>query len=389
MQPGHRCGSWPHLHGGLPLSRSKTISFGTAFASVHPGFEHLLLEELLGMGIQAKLTEGGVSFPGSLTNLHTAHVSSRFAGRILVRLGTVKAGSLDQLAASTRLQPWKRFVHPHQNVRVDVTSHGSRLRRKDAVSRKVTHAIRDALRGPRLSSGRPPREPARVMVRIIKDRATLSMDASGDLLHRRGWRKATARAPLRENLAAAILEMAEWDPSQALADPMCGSGTFGIEAATYAAGLLPGADRRFAFHTWPGVDARKLPKLRGTPALANVLMADRSIKSVEAATSNARRAGVFDKVRLEHTPLEHLEPHAESGVLVANPPWGGRIGDDAELEGLYRRWGRILRERWGGWTVALVLPQGQALHQFGLGSRIVCRFEAGGKPVVVGISAPR
>jgi putative N6-adenine-specific DNA methylase len=359
-------------------------SFGTAYASVHPGFEEQLTAEFVRLGIPARLTEGGASFPGSLSNLHTAHVHSRLAGRILVRLGTVRAPTLAQLAASAKLQPWKRFVHPRQPVDVDVVLRGgAKLRRKDAVAKKVSLAVADALRGPRLAGGRPPHQPARILVRVVGDRATLSMDASGGLLHKRGCRKSTAAAPLRENLAAALLEQMDWKPTEPLVDPMCGSGTFGIEAACIARGMLPGAGRTFAFHRWPGVDPQRLKRTPPpTGRVPTLLLGDRSERAIEAARANARRAGVVDSLRFRHLTLEELDPPANAGVVLFNPPWGTRLSNTDELNALYRRWGHVLRERWVGWRVGIVLPAGDALNRFGLGARVLTRFEAGGIPVV-------
>ena len=359
-----------------------------AFAQVAPGLEEALAEELRDLGCpRVEKSEGGVYFAAEPQWVAVVNLYSRIAARVLVVLGRVRAPNLDSLYQGVRLLPWKEYVHPGQPVNVVVASQGGQIRRRNTVQSKVEHAINDALRGPRLPGPRPPRTPVRVVVTTQKDRARVSIDTSGDLLHRRGWRKATAKAPMRENLAAAMLRLT-WEPGEWLVDPMCGSGTFSVEAAHVLMGRAPGANRTFAWETFPGWPQDQLERLRreaGTdvPVLEpgeplRIWTSDRNAGAVEATTSNASRAGV------SLTPVEQsfseVEPPADTGLVVLNPPYGARIkgGDPSKV---YRYIGRVLRERWGGWRVAVLLPDKALKTPLGLALDEVAWFSNGGLPV--------
>ena len=205
------------------------------FAVVPPGLEALAMEELQELGLRGVAEEGGVAFEGALEELYRVHLYARLPSRILVRLGNARAHSLASLADGLRPLPWRRFVHPGQKVQLHVSTHGKKSLRKDLVVRKAQYAIADALRKGRRPR-RGPTEEAGVWIRIVGDRAEISMDASGDHLHRRGWATHRTEAPLRENLAAAVLRGCGWEPGLPLVDPMCGSGTLLLEAATLVSG---------------------------------------------------------------------------------------------------------------------------------------------------------
>jgi putative N6-adenine-specific DNA methylase len=282
--------------------------------------------------------------------------------------------------------PWTSFIHPGQPITARAVVRDSRLHFADTVQKKVELAVADALRGPRRAGPRPPREPAQVLVRVDGDRAHLSMDASGELLHRRGWRLETAKAPLRENLAAAVLRIAGFEGEEPLVDPMCGAGTFAIEAAGIALGHLPGAERDFDILRWPCIDARDFVSAsRRTPlkGSAPIFGFDRDSGAVETSVRNARRAHVSDRIRFAESDFLRLEPPVDAGLLVANPPYGARVGAGAEATDLYRRMGRVLRERWAGWRVAFVLPDGPSGPAFGLDLERVTGFSNGGLRVGV------
>lgn len=322
---------------------------------------------------------GGVTFRADWDTLAAVHRGSWIAGRVLVRLGRVGAASLEALAGGVRSLPWKDLIVPRQLVEVEVSKTGNPICRADAAERKVGFAIADAMRGPRLEGPRPPKEPARVQVRLVGDKATVSLDASGERLHRRGWREQTAKAPLRENLAAAILAASGWDGTTPLVDPMCGSGTFVIDGARRAIGLSPRVDRTYAWEMWPSAPRRRAdpPPPRRRPPL--LLAADRDAGAVNATQGNARRAGVSDAVRAVQTPFEDLMPPAPSGLLVCNPPYGQRIGEGSWLP--WERWGELITSRWAGWRVAWLLPEPWDGRRIGLPGQPALRFENGGIPV--------
>lgn len=359
------------------------------FVQITPGLEDALADELLELGLRGVVAPGGITLRGDLEVLHALHVHSRLAARVLVRVLRSRATSLEQLATVVRQAPWGRWVHPRQPLDVRVSSHSSRLRHRETVAKKVEHAVADALRGPRVSLGRPPRAPARILVRVEDDEVEASIDASGDLLHRRGWRLATAKAPLRENLAAAVLRLAGWQPGEPLVDPMCGSGTFAIEAATIAMGIPPGVRRSFAFEHWPGHDAKAWASAQAqrSPPLdrmAPILGADRDAGAVEASRGNAGRARVADRIRWSRVPVAELEPPARAGLVVANPPYGKRVDDAARV---YGELGRAFRARWSGWRLALLVPDRRLLGPLGVRMEEVTRFSNGGIPVTLMVDA--
>lgn len=353
------------------------------FASVAPGLEDVLAEELEDLGARGAVEPGGVRFRATPRILCDIHLWARVPSRVTVEVCRAGNASLQSIGHAVRSAGWKRFVHAGQPLSVKATSGGGHGR-QGAVEKKVERAIRDALRGPRRSGPRPPREPVQVLVHVTKQGARVSVDATGDLLHRRGWRKETARAPIRENLGAALLRLADWDPDEPLVDPMCGSGTLPIEAATIAAGIAAGSQRTFAFERWPSFDAaiakaaRREASELGPVGRPLVFASDRDPGAVKATTQNAKRAGVGGALQVEHARFEELEPPAPTGLLVANPPYGGRIGS-----GAFGWIAKALRERWGGWRVAMVLPASGKRVLIPLGLNEVATFKNGGIPVSV------
>ena len=366
----------------------------TALASITPGLEDALLGELTDLGLAARRVDGGVEFLADPASVYAVNLHSRLAARVTVRLGRGSARNLDALAQLVRSLPWRDFVRPGQPVEVRFSSSGSRLRHREPAQRKVALAIADALRGPRLPGPRPPRESLQVVVRVVGDRATVSVDSSGELLHRRGWRRATAKAPLRENLAAAILHLAGWVPGQPLVDPMCGSGTFAVEAAPVAIGKAPGARRSFAFEHWPTHDARLWRRLQGEARLlpvldagAPIVAADRDAGAVAAARSNADRAGVGGRVQVVERALqEHAPPAGPVGLLVVNPPYGRRVRGGQRTFPLL---GRALREDWAGWGGAVLLPDPRFKSALGADFEERAKFKNGGVPVWLFVREPK
>ncbi len=355
----------------------------TCFAQIAPGFESALFDELAELGIRSTVEPGGVEFRADDRQLVEVHLWSRLAGRVLVRVVSARATNLEQLAKVVRDGSWGAFVHPRQVIEVRATTRNSKLRHRQTVERKVQHAIADALRGPRRSLGRPPRHEQRIAVRIQDDRAEVSVDASGELLHRRGWRKSTGKAPIRENLAAAILRMAEWNPGEPLVDPMCGSGTFAIEAAGIDCTHAPGMRRPFAFENWPSTNQAVLAAARkqagrargsgGTPILA----ADRDAGALAAALPNAKRAGVDGKITFREVPFHQLEPIPGPGLVVINPPYGRRVGGGGATR-IFRGIGRRLRTAWPGWRCAILVPDRRKIELLELPLEEVVAFSNGG-----------
>jgi len=352
------------------------------FAVVPPGLEELAQEELAELGLPGTVDEGGVAFEGDLSDLYRVHLHARLPSRVLVRLGYARASSLGALADGVRALGWRRYVHPGQVLDLHVTTRGRSLR-KDMVVKKVRYAIGDALKrvkGPR----RPPKEAAGVWLRIVGEKAEISMDASGEHLHRRGWATHRTEAPMRENLAAGVLRGCGWQPGLPLVDPMCGSGTLLLEGATLVAGVAAGSRRSFAFERWPSHEADVWSTLkRGTEPLG-VESAfwgfDRDPRAIDAARANAERAGV--SLALEVADVGDLVPPCDDlGWVITNPPYGQRIGRGRE-KAVLQRFGRAVADGFSGWGVAVVLP-GALVRHVGLPLETVLSFRNGGLKVVV------
>jgi putative N6-adenine-specific DNA methylase len=342
------------------------------FAVAAPGLETLVAAELSAIGVEPTAPEsGGVEFSGGLQALCRAHLWLRTASRILVRLGEFHAGSFDELERHARRLPWERWLGRGEAVRFRVTCQRSRLYHSGAVAERLGEAA--ALRaGAVVRQGSEVADDEAgdgqlVVVRLVENRCTVSADASGALLHRRGYRLATAKAPLRETLAAALVLGAGWDGKTPLIDPLCGSGTIAIEAALLARRLAPGRRRHFRFMEWPDFDASLWPALcaeadeQALPAApAPILACDRDPGAIRAAEDNAQRAGVGGDVACRVQPLVALVPPAgptARGLVATNPPYGERIGTRASLRRFYMEMDTALRRACAGWALALIAPE--------------------------------
>lgn len=354
-----------------------------AFAYCPPGLEEVVLAELIELGVRGRAQPGGVSFNGTPSALSVVLLGARTPSGLRLRLGSTKAGSAGELLAGIRRMELSPWLWPRQVTEVRITSRASRLRGGQGLEKRVATAISDAIRGPRRAAGRPSRSPARFSLRLADNAAELSLDLAGEPLHKRGWRKATGKAPIRENLAACVLRGVGWRPGQALVDPMCGSGTFPIEAALWAGGRPVGAGRSFAYQATPAFDAKAWKAAKASVAAkavrSRVWGSDRDAGAIRAAQANAERAGV--RIQWAHVPVGELGAPIASGWVVCNPPWGQRIegGAKAAWESL----GRTLRERFVGWQVALVAPGPQWTRLTGLTLERGLNFRSGGVPIAI------
>jgi putative N6-adenine-specific DNA methylase len=342
------------------------------FAACAPGLEPYTERELRALDMAAvRAVPGGVEFTGSLAGAYRANRHLRTASRVLVRLGRFHVTEFRELHKRAGQLPWERYLAPGQPVAVRATCHKSKLYHSDAVAQRVVAALGERLGRPsRMLRGHEDEasEAQLVVVRLDHDQCMVSVDSSGELLHRRGYRLATAKAPLRETLAAAILMAAGWEGAAPLIDPFCGSGTVAIEAALMALNMPPGRARRFAFMDWPGFDAaawEALPRVaprRGSEQSV-ILASDRDAGAIEAARANAERAGVADRIEFARRAVSDLRPPEARGFVVTNPPYGVRVREARDLRNLYARFGEVLRERCPGWRVALLCPQAALVRQ--------------------------
>lgn len=304
------------------------------FAVCPPGLEPVVAGELRARGVaDGREVPGGVAFTGDPLWANRALATPT---RIVQRVAAFPAKHFGALQAGARAVDWA----PFGGLTPEVTCRKSKLYHSGAVAERLAAVV--------------PPGPGTLHARLFHDVCTLSVDTSGERLHKRGWRVETGPAPLRETLAASLLRLAEWAPGEALFDPMCGSGTFLIEAAVWAAGRAPGADRAFACEAWcpPG-------PVPSWPAVPTVIAGgDRAAAAVGAAQRNAARAGV--EIAVTAKDAKHQTPPAETGLLVCNPPYGKRAHGVATA---YERLGELLAGPFAGWRAAILTPDAEAARR--------------------------
>ncbi len=320
-----------------------------------PGLEPQLVAEVTALGFANPVTApGGVTVKGGWPDIWRLNLTSRIAGHVLARVASFRAMHLAQLDKRARRLAWGDFLRPDVPIRVEASCRKSRIYHAGAAAERVTNAITETLGAPV-----DPKAALRVMVRIDDDLATISLDTSGESLHKRGAKQAVGRAPLRETMAAGFLRAAGFDGSEPVLDPMCGSGTFVLEAAEIATGRAPGRVRDFAFQSLPSFDAdawaalRKGQQPRGTDLRFHG--SDRNAGAFAAARENAERAGVGPHVSFEKCAVSDIvPPDGPPGLVIVNPPYGARIGARKPLFALHNAMGQALRDRFAGWRVGIV-----------------------------------
>ena len=338
------------------------------FLSAPPGLETLLAEEAAEQGFAApEAVAGGVVTSGGWPDVWRANLCLRGASRVLIRIAEFRAFHLAQLDKRAKTVDWAAYLPKGADVRVDVTCRASKIYHDRAARSRVAGAMEAA----GLKAGAE--GTFRVMVRIEDDLVTVSLDTSGELLHRRGYKEAVGKAPLRETLAACFLRAAGYRGTETVVDPMCGSGTFVIEAAEIALGLAPGRARGFALEAFPTFDAKAYDAIRSDAGLearptdCRFFGADRDDGAIRGSTANAERAGVSGVCTFTRAPVSALErPDGPPGLVMVNPPYGARIGDRKLLFGLYGSLGAVLKERFGGWRLGMVTSDGGLAKATGL-----------------------
>jgi putative N6-adenine-specific DNA methylase len=339
-----------------------------------PGVEGITARELSGLGLSPESTEpGGVAFGATHRELYATNLEVRTANRILVRLAEFPARAFYELERKAKRVPWGQVLRPGAPVSFRVTSRKSKLYHLDGIAERLLASCG----GSRGSASTdtddveyPPASPdfgatdgfvQLFVVRVWRDVVSISADCSGELLHRRGYRQAVGKAPLRETLAAALLLTAGYDGSGPMVDPFCGSGTIPIEAALIARRIPPGLHRRFAFEHWPSFEPASWKSVVAESsrrilahAAAPIVGWDRDAGAIAAAVANAGRAGVAGDLAIGQGAISGLEVPPGIGLVVTNPPYGVRLGEAGDLRDLYARFGAVVRAACPGWTVALL-----------------------------------
>ncbi len=328
-----------------------------------PGLEQVLCAEARALGFDgATATKGGVTLEGTWRDVWRANLEIRGATRVVARIGSFRAFHLAQLDKRARKIDWGEVLRADEPFRVEASCKSSRIYHSGAAAQRIARSISEELGATYAENAK-----ITVMVRIDKDLCTLGVDTSGELLHKRGHKEAVNRAPMRETMAALFLRQCGYEGREPVVDPMCGSGTFVIEAAEIAAGLKPGRDRQFAFERLATFDAEAWQAMRavidsrvGLPPF-KFYGSDRDAGAIASSQANASRAGVADlTVFCVSAVSEVVAPEGPAGLVVVNPPYGARLGEASRLKPLYRALGQTLLERFAGWRVGLITSE-QAL----------------------------
>ena len=335
----------------------------TFFSPCPRGLETMLANELNTLGAQeVRTTDGGVHFTGPFLLSYRVNLHSRIASRVLWRVAIAHYRNEQDIFDTAYALPWNDWFDTSHTIRVNMTAIKCPLKSLDFATLKIKDAVCDKFRA--LTGDRPSVDTHTPDIRIHafleSSRMTLYVDTSGDALFKRGVRQYTNVAPLRENLAAGILLLAGWQPGVPLLDPMCGSGTFLIEAALMSFNIAPGISRSFAFEKLKNFDAAAWSDMRSQAQAAQkpvsalpIFGSDLYGDELKAAHLNLENAGLRGAVMLNQANVLEISAPADHGVLVANLPYGERMGDLEELQALYPKLGDVLKKKFGGWNAYL------------------------------------
>lgn len=337
------------------------------FLATAPGLESALYDEVRSKGFKkAKAVKGGVTIQGGWPEVWRANLWVRGASRVLARIDSFKAAHLSRLETRSQEIPWEEILQPDSSFRVEVTCSKSRIYHSRAAAERIERAISDNLQISPSSDAE-----IKIMARIDHNICTLSVDTSGELLHKRGYKTSINKAPMRENMAALFLQQCGYKGTEPVYDPMCGSGTFVIEAAEVAARLNPGRTRHFAFEKLVTFDSQAWENMRSVKRQAaegiKFYGSDRDNGAIKMSAENAKCAGIDQLTEFKQQTISEMTPPTNTpGLVIINPPYGGRIGDKRKLTPLYQTLGNVLRERFTGWRVGIITTDKSLANATGL-----------------------
>jgi putative N6-adenine-specific DNA methylase len=330
------------------------------FAPCPRGLETSLAAELAGLGASGvKTVAGGVAFEGDARVVYRVNLESRIATRVLLHLFTLPYRSEEDIYRTSYELDWPQRFEVGRSIRVYLTAQRCPLKSLDFLTLRIKDAVCDRFRSavgsrPNVDTRAPE---VRIHAFLDATQFTLYLDTSGEPLFKRGARAAAGEAPLKENLAAGILRLTGWQPGTALLDPMCGGGTFLAEAAQIALDIAPGSERGFGFEKLKSFDAALWRELRSEVAgrrkplvQLQIYGSDLYGDTLKLAHANLRAAGVEQAVQLKQANALEISAPAETGVLVTNPPYGERMGEQRELAAFYPRFGDVLKQKFAGWN---------------------------------------
>lgn len=347
------------------------------FATVARGLESSAARELERLGAREIRPDfAGVHFVGDRALLYRVNLWARTLFRVLVPIREFPCANAKMLYREVQQIPWNEYLEPDNTLAVRCTGGNKTLNHTHYSALQVKNAIVDRQRqewGKR-SSVDAKNPDLQLNLHIHGDRAILSLDSSGNSLHRRGYRQAMGNAPLKETLAAAILDRAEYDATLPFFDPLCGVGTLPLEAGLKALNIAPGLFRdRFAFMTWRDFDAPLWENLvleaknsQRDALPAPIYGSDRDSEVIKLARVNAQNCGLANRIKLVQKEFYHIEPPSDRGILICNPPYGERIGELRELGDFYKAIGDILKQRFTGWVAYILSGNKQLTKRIGL-----------------------
>ncbi len=330
------------------------------FASTARGLVEPLEIELKNLGLKiTEKTNGGVYFESNWEGCYKANLHSRLASRIIKPVLDFSAYQPEELYEQILRHDFTKYIEPDQTISVDVSIKESKMRDQRFVAMKIKDAIVDQFREkfgtrPDVENENPD---LRIHVRAIKNQFAVGVDTSGSSLFMRGYRKMTGDAPLKENLAAGLIKLTGWDEKSTLVDPMCGSGTFLIEAAMMALNVAPGIHRKsFGFQNWKNFDEEAWDKILDEAINAEkeeldfkFYAFDLDRKVIQIAKDNARAAGVDHVIEFKAATVSTVQAPVEKGMMIVNPPYGARIGDEDNLRDVYRDLGYAMKHNFKNW----------------------------------------
>lgn len=317
------------------------------------GLEAVVAREVKDLGYDRVTVENGrVIFQGDELAIGRANLWLRAADRVLIKIGAFKATSFEELFQQTKALPWAEWLPENAAFPVQGKSVNSKLHSvpdcQAIVKKAIVENLRRAYRKDWFTEDGPK---FTIEVSLLKDEATLTIDTTGAGLHKRGYRKLSSEAPLKETLAAAMIMLAHWFPDRVLMDPFCGSGTIPIEAALIGLNIAPGIKRSFAAEQWPIIPKgiwqeawEEALALVETDRKLRIIGTDIDEKVLSLARYHAKLAGVQDQVHFQRLPVSEVKTKSKYGYMICNPPYGERLGETSEVEKLYREMGQVFKQ---------------------------------------------
>ena len=329
------------------------------FASCPRGLESILSNELASLGAEeTKIVDGGIKFESTTEIMYRANLTSRIATRILCRVANGNYKTEDDLYNAALNVKWANLFDVSHGIKVSTTGVKCPLKSLDFMTLRIKDAVCDQFRSQ--VNARPNveiRDPdIRIHLYLEADYFDLYIDTSGQPLYQRGFRKSSVEAPIRENLAAGILALSGWKPGDTLLDPMCGSGTFLIEAAMIALNKAPGLKRNFGFEHWKDFDSVLFKNIKSEYqaqikplVFSHIYGSDEDLRAIRVTKGNLEEAGLKIAVELSRKSFNDIVAPAKEGVLITNPPYGVRIGEDEDLAKAYPLWASTMKQKLSGW----------------------------------------